>query len=184
MLAVLYCLYSLSSCWLSVQDGGPRPSVNLGGTRLRPAILRARYRFLSGQRACDVQRAFQRTPVRSKSAPKGHTLTIRLQQIAAALGWSDGFADACKKGLEASHLCHRPLCFNPDHIVLESHRENVLRTTCKPARQVTGADDRLKVHCPHGTGRYACVYPKLHLRICETSNVAARSCFTPSGARV
>ena len=30
-------------------------------------------------------------------------------------------------GLEVSHLCARPLCVNPEHLVAESHAENMAR---------------------------------------------------------
>jgi hypothetical protein len=31
----------------------------------------------------------------------------------------------------ASHKCHTPLCVNPDHLVWETHRENINRSSPK-----------------------------------------------------
>ena len=32
-----------------------------------------------------------------------------------------------KKGHEVSHLCHNPKCWNPKHLVGETHRQNLAR---------------------------------------------------------
>ncbi len=44
-------------------------------------------------------------------------------------------------GLEVSHLCNDPLCVNPDHLVAETHVENL-------ARSIGG--HRRKEVCPQG----------------------------------
>jgi Zinc-binding loop region of homing endonuclease len=31
---------------------------------------------------------------------------------------------------DVSHLCHKPNCFNPDHLAVEHHRDNMLRRQC------------------------------------------------------
>lgn len=36
--------------------------------------------------------------------------------------------------IEVSHICHNSLCIRPDHLVLETHRTNMGRNTCKQKR--------------------------------------------------
>ena len=45
--------------------------------------------------------------------------------------------------LQVSHVCHRGLCINPAHLVLESQRLNNERSTCRRQRRC------LQVHQPH-----------------------------------
>ena len=40
-----------------------------------------------------------------------------------------------KKGDTISHLCHRALCINPDHLFLEQQSVNLHRRNCKMARR-------------------------------------------------
>ena len=40
-----------------------------------------------------------------------------------------------KKKQEVSHLCHKSLCVNTDHLCLESHETNMKRTLCKSQGQ-------------------------------------------------
>jgi hypothetical protein len=46
--------------------------------------------------------------------------------------------------VECDHLCRQPLCVNPDHIELVSHRENVLRGVGLPAQRAR------QTHCVRG----------------------------------
>ena len=46
-----------------------------------------------------------------------------------------------------SHLCHRKLCINPDHLVIESIGSNNLRRGCLCCFR--GQDDRVYGLCPH-----------------------------------
>lgn len=46
--------------------------------------------------------------------------------------------DSTGTRLDVSHLCHQPLCVNPEHLVLEPHRINILRITCQKQGKCTG----------------------------------------------
>ena len=35
------------------------------------------------------------------------------------------------ENMEVSHLCHNKLCIRSDHLVLETHAQNMMRITCK-----------------------------------------------------
>jgi hypothetical protein len=47
-------------------------------------------------------------------------------------------------GLVIDHLCRNPVCVNPDHLEVVTHRENVLRGIGPAARNAR------KTHCKHG----------------------------------
>jgi hypothetical protein len=38
---------------------------------------------------------------------------------------------------EASHRCHFPLCVNPNHLIWETHKQNVDREQCRSTRLIT-----------------------------------------------
>lgn len=85
--------------------------------------------------------------------------TVYLHQIACrANGQSaeDRLA-GFEKGYQCSHLCHNPLCFNPDHLWFESRSMNQARDLCANAEG--GADSQGKVvACPHGDVRAGVPY--------------------------
>lgn len=63
--------------------------------------------------------------------------------------------DLWEAGGEVSHLCHRPYCENPTHVVIESRHANMKRGMCVSLLPDTGPINQ-GVVCPHT--------PACHLR--------------------
>ena len=51
--------------------------------------------------------------------------------VLIAAGKDDLLRIAQRNGLQLSHLCHHPNCFNWEHITLETGEANIQRTMCK-----------------------------------------------------
>ena len=64
-----------------------------------------------------------------------HLLALSLKLI------ENGTYDTWGDGLEASHLCHKKRCFNPDHLTLEDHTMNKSRDQCLTQGQCVGHGD-------------------------------------------
>ena len=61
-------------------------------------------------------------------------LCIKLFDSGSSLAaWDDN--------LEASHLCHKKRCYNPDHLILEEHYKNKERDPCVTQGECAGHGD-------------------------------------------
>ena len=77
---------------------------------------------------CDVKYAFRR-----------HQLSLFLKLNAAGFDMDDW-----KDTDEASHLCHKRRCYNPEHLVLEDRGKNKERDSCVAEGQCRGHGDSPK----------------------------------------
>ena len=60
-------------------------------------------------------------------------------------------------GMNASHLCHNPICMRPEHLCSETAHVNNSRVACPSWKYVPGTDGRTRQRaCPHHP---ACVRP-------------------------
>ncbi|KAL7010295.1 hypothetical protein EMMF5_000316 [Cystobasidiomycetes sp. EMM_F5] len=59
---------------------------------------------------------------------KGHAQS--LHRLVLALNGRDEVLKLYKENWDASHLCHQPTCLNPQHIIAESHEDNLSRREC------------------------------------------------------
>jgi Zinc-binding loop region of homing endonuclease len=82
--------------------------------------------------------------------------TDRLDQLSATLGNSR---------YQISHLCHNGKCFNPDHLVVESSRNNKKRNSCQ-GHQIIVHKEMTYHPCAHGRveARRKCILPVLYLQ--------------------
>lgn len=88
------------------------------------------------------------------------------QLVITAKGHGEQLRGAGPNGPEefrnsVSHLCHNPGCFNPNHIFVEPHIENVQRNSCKGQFIINYKNEFLYDPCTHGRGRIKkkCVLP-------------------------
>lgn len=97
-------------CWISTSRGQQHG----GHCQMAPLFPRARTRAANGL-----------GPQTTKRMPQLlHRLSIR------AWGTWNQLRHLLEDGWEASHLCHEPGCFRPDHLVVEPHLANMHRRRC------------------------------------------------------
>lgn len=75
--------------------------------------------------------------------PNGHSTTERVHRVALMVKYRWLKTDFPRKDidgktLEVSHLCHNKLCFNTEHLVIETHEANQSRNHCKLQNQCSG----------------------------------------------
>lgn len=78
------------------------------------------------QGALTSDKRYGRMAVTSKKTDTVHRLVLMVKLNSLEL---PKYNDTGEK-LEASHLCGKSLCTNPEHLVLESHEDNMARLTC------------------------------------------------------
>jgi len=74
-------------------------------------------------------------PAALKHRPEGWKHSDRIEGIAPA----QVILRSVKRrphaiGLEASHLCHKPVCLIPDHLIWETRKHNMARNSCRSSR--------------------------------------------------
>ena len=72
---------------------------------------------------------------------RGIKYSLRRHQLALFLklnGSDMSIESWCEGDDEASHLCHVRACYNPEHIVLESHEINQQRNACSAEKKCRG----------------------------------------------
>jgi hypothetical protein len=108
--AIRPAITNARGCWLSQARG----QQNGGHCQMAPLFARMRTRAANGAGAVAQRRMPQLL----------HRLAIR------AWGTHDQQRQMIEGRSEVSHLCHEPNCFNPVHLVLEVHHENMARREC------------------------------------------------------
>lgn len=81
------------------------------------------------------------------------------------------------EGTEASHLCGNRWCCNPDHVVAESHKDNLYRGANRVLE--VAAENREKTYCPQGhpysaQNTYVSKRGTRHCRECQRLRQAKR----------
>ena len=74
--------------------------------------------------------------------------------------WENMNENDASDGSEASHLCAKPTCFNPNHIIFESKQMNQSRRGC--IGFIIDMNDVRYLHCEHAPPCLSTV----HLRTC------------------
>jgi len=139
--------------------------------------------WISGNAPHDPPKSYVKFNMRNTGDPRpGKTGTLNVQpfshQLAAvAAGFGAELRMASKTAggaknagdLDISHLCHNGRCFNPDHVVVESHGLNDKRNECTAASAVrfVGRDGSSAVYHPCQHGRQermrVCLLPEVRI---------------------
>lgn len=80
-------------------------------------------RQVSGPHGCWLWSGCRRKGYGASRIPRGPVIDVHI--ISFFL-----FGGKLSDGKEVSHLCHEKLCFNPDHLTLESRMLNSSRNLC------------------------------------------------------
>jgi hypothetical protein len=90
--------------------------------------------------------------MRNTVGPMGSKLDVQPwahQMAVVAQGNGAGLRLTQDGSYHASHLCHNPRCFNPEHIIVEEYDLNMARNSCKHS---------FIIICPDGTTIHPCTH--------------------------